>query len=137
MGCQFLPHSKMNQLYICIYPLFLKKYLVLAALGLCCCPRALSSRGVRASLCRAHALCAGSVRGSTWAQHLQLAGSVVWPKAWLSQGMRDLPRAGNESTTLVFQGRFLTTEPQRKPHLFPFFGFPSRLGHHRVSPQPG
>ena len=64
MGCQFLPHSKMNQLYICIYPLFLKKYLVLAALGLCCCPRALSSRGVQASLCREHTRCVRALLGA-------------------------------------------------------------------------
>ena len=129
MLCQFLLQSKVNQLYIYIYPLFLKFlfiYLFMAVLGLRFCARAFSSCGKRGPLFIAvHGPL--TIAASPVAEHrLQTRRlSSCGSRAQLLRGMCDPPRPGLEPVSPALAGRFSTTAPPGKPStlfqiLFPY-----------------
>ena len=96
-------------------------YYFLAVLGLRFCARAFSSCGKRGPLFIA-------VRGpltivaSLVAEHrLQTRRlSTCGSRAQLLRGMWDLPRPGLEPVSPALAGRFSTTVPPEKPHVFLF-----------------
>ena len=92
-------------------------FLILTALGLCCCAQAFASRckwgllsscGARPSHCSSGLSCGGA-----WA--LGCVGFSCGIQAQLPCGMWDLPRPGIELVPLALQGGFLTTGPPGKP----------------------
>ena len=106
----------------------------MAALGLHCCSRALSScdeRGllfvvVHGLLIAVASLCCG-------ARALGAQASVVVARG--PRGMWDLPRPGLEPVSPALAGGFLTTAPPGKPivvFLNFFLSFPPECGFHEV-----
>ena len=120
-------------LFLKIYLFYL--FLVLAALGRCCCVRAFSSFlragaplhcGARASHCRGFFCCGARALGmrasvvgacglsSCGLQALERRISSCGSRAQLLRGMWDLPRPGLEPVSPALAGGFLTTAPPGK-----------------------
>ena len=94
-------------------------YLFLAVLGLSFCVRAFSSCGERGPLftvVRGPLTIAASLVAEHTLQTRRLSSCGSWAK--LLHGTWDLPRSGLKPVSPALAGRFSTTAPPGKPHLF-------------------
>ena len=104
---------------------FLKIYLFLAALGLCCCTtRAFSSCGEQGLLfvaVRGLLIVVASPNAEHGLQTRRL--SSCGSRAQLLRGMWDLPRPGLEPVSPALAGGFITTAPPGKPKVALLTGY--------------